>query len=183
MRRFALRAALAGSTTQEAFVALGIDFANLDLRAAFDFAIGIEEDAQLRYQEFTTMVSDPGAAAFFREMVENESKHRRQLEARRHVIFRHAAPRFEWSLDDDVEAPDPGEIQPSLSAREAMEVALRAEIRAYEFYASAIPHVKDPDVRAFFEELKAEEVEHQEAIRRKLEQLPADPVVRPGTST
>jgi rubrerythrin len=158
-------------------MAFGIDFANLDLRAAFDFAIGIEEDAQLRYQEFTTRVSDPAAAAFFREMVENESKHRRQLESRRHVIFRHARPRFEASLVDDVEAPDPGEVQQTISAREAMEVALRAETRAYEFYASAIPHVKDPDVRAFFEELKAEEEEHQAAIRAKLEQLDAVPVV------
>jgi erythrin-vacuolar iron transport family protein len=156
-------------------MAFGIDFATIDLRAALDFAIGIEEDAQLRYQEFVTMVADPGAVEFFREMVENESKHRRQLEARRHVLYRHAAPRFDTSIVDEVEAPDPSEVRPMMSAREAMELALRAEIRAYEFYAAAIPHVKDPDVRIFFAELREEEVEHQEAIKRLLERLPPDP--------
>jgi rubrerythrin len=151
---------------------LGLDFATLDLRSAFDFAIGIEEDAQLRYEEFATQVTDPAAAAFFREMVVNESKHRRQLTSRRDVMFRHAPPRFDTSIvEDGVEAPSPDEVLPSISARDAMEVALRAEIRAHDFYASAIPHVKDPDVRAFFEELRVEEIEHQQAIRAMLARL------------
>lgn len=145
---------------------LGFDFATLDLRSAFDFAIGIEEDAQLRYREFAARVGDPEAAVFFREMEVNESKHRRQLTSRRDVLFRHEPPRFDTSiLVEGVEAPALEEVEPAISAREAMEVALRAEIRAHDFYASAIPHVKDPDVRAFFEELREEEVEHQRAIR------------------
>ena len=110
-----------------------------------------------------------------------KSKHRRQLEARRDVMFRRSPRRFDTSLIDDAEPPDPGEITPSMSAREAMQVALQAEVRAYEFYASAIPYVKDPDVRAFFEELKQEEVEHQEAIRKKLSELPAEPAQGPKT--
>jgi rubrerythrin len=151
---------------------LGFDFATLDLRSAFDFAIGIEEDAQLRYQEFAAQVTDPQAAAFFREMMVNESKHRRQLTSRRDVLFRHAPPRFDTSIvGDGVEAPSLDEILPSISPREAMEVALRAEIRAHDFYDSAIPHLKDPDVRAFFEELREEEVEHQQAIRAIIARL------------
>ena len=149
-----------------------LDYENLDLRAALDFAIGVEEDAQLRYQEFSVTVADPGAAQFFREMVRVEGEHRRQLVARRDVLFRHAPARFDTSvLDDDIESPSLEDVGPQVSAREAMEVALRAEIRAHDFYAAAIPHLKDPDVRAFFEDLKLEEVEHQEKIRERLDAL------------
>lgn len=150
---------------------LRLDFSRLTLRGALDLAITIEEEAQLRYQEFAARVTDPAAAAFFREMVVNESKHRRQLEARRHVLFRHEPPRFEISLVDDVEAPSPEEVPQAIGAREAMEVALRAEVRAWEFYDQALAHLTDPDVKAFFAELRDEEVEHQALLRGKLARL------------
>ncbi|MCM2334086.1 MAG: ferritin family protein [Anaeromyxobacteraceae bacterium] len=150
---------------------LRLDFSRLTLRGALDLAITIEEEAQLRYQEFAARVADPAAAAFFKEMVANESRHRRQLEARRHVLFRHEPPRYETSLADDVEAPEPGEVPEGIGAREAMEVALRAEIRAWEFYDQALAHLADPDVKAFFAELRDEEVEHQALLRGKLARL------------
>jgi len=151
---------------------LRLDYSRLTLRGALDLAITIEEEALLRYREFAVRVADPEAAAFFREMVVNEDKHRRQLLARRHVLFRHEPPRIETSLlDDDVEAPDPSEVPPAITAREAMEVALRAEIRAHDFYEQALPHLADPDVRLFFAELREEEVEHQVLLRQKIELL------------
>jgi rubrerythrin len=151
-----------------------LDFSTLSLRGALDLAITIEEEAQLRYVEFADRVADPEAAAFFREMVENESKHRRQLEARRHVLFRHEPARFETSLlDREVEAPDRADVPRSISAREAMEVALRAEVRAFDFYDGALPYVSDPDVKVFFAELREEEREHQTMLRAKLARLDA----------
>jgi erythrin-vacuolar iron transport family protein len=154
-----------------------INFAALDLRGAFDLAIMIEEDAELRYQEFAKYLGDrdeQGAAAVFRAMAVNEAKHRADLYARRRLKFRHD-PRIEISVLEpgEGEAPEPGELTPSMTARDALEVALRAEIRAYEFYANAIPYVRDPDVRTFFEELKEEEVEHQEMLREKIAAIDA----------
>lgn len=149
-----------------------IDFSKLSLRGAFDFAILIEEDAQVRYHEFSLQVTDPGASAFFREMVVNEGKHRAELVSRRNLLFRSEPPRIETSILDGTEPPDPSEILPALSAREAMEVALRAEKRAWEFYAAAIPHVQDPEVRAFFQDLMREEEEHQELLVARLASLP-----------
>lgn len=148
-----------------------LDYRKLTLRGALDLAIAIEEEALLRYRELAAQVADPEASAFFREMVVNEDKHRRQLLARRHVIFRHEPARIETSILDDVESPDPAEVPAAISAREAMEVALRAERRAHDFYAQALPHLVDPDVRAFFEELREEEVEHQVLLRQRIERL------------
>ena len=153
-----------------------MDFSKLDLRDALDFAIGIEEDAQERYQEFARMVKHPGARKFFEDMVRNEGRHRRQLESRRDVLFRRAPPRFDTSIDVDVESPDPSEVEPEISVREAMEVSLRAERRAHEFYAAAIPHVRDPDVRSFFEELREEESEHEAAIQKLIAAFDAEAV-------
>jgi rubrerythrin len=153
-----------------------LDYSRLTLRGALDLAITIEEEALLRYREFAARVSDAAAAAFFREMVVNEDKHRRQLEARRHVLFRHEPPRLETSLlDEDAEAPDPSEVPTAISVREAMEVALRAEVRAWEFYDRALPHLADPDVRACFAELREEEVEHQARLRDRLARLERGP--------
>jgi erythrin-vacuolar iron transport family protein len=154
-----------------------INFAALDLRGAFDLAIMIEEDAELRYQEFARYLGDRdehGAAAVFRAMAINEAKHRSELYQRRRLKF-HRDPRIEISVLEpgEGEAPEPGELTPSMTARDALEVALRAEIRAYEFYASAIPYVTDPEVRAFFEELKEEETEHQEMLREKIAAIDA----------
>ncbi len=159
-------------------MAIGIDFSTLDLRSALDFAIGNEEDALLRYQEFAARVRDPAAARFFRFMIDNESKHRRQLEARRDVLFRHDPQRIDNSVVDKTWLPDPGEIDSELSVREAMEVALRAEIRSGEFYAAASAHVKDSDVRALFEELREEEAEHEAEVRKILASLPPAPAGR-----
>lgn len=150
-----------------------IDFAALDLRSALDFAITIEEDAQLRYQRLASTVTDPAAAEFFRRMVQTEGEHRRQLEARGHVLFRHDPPRFDSSNTQDLDAPADEEVSASVGLREAMEAALRAEHRAHDFFASAVQSIEDPDVRAFFEELRREEAEHEALLREKIAALDA----------
>lgn len=142
-----------------------LDFKHLDLRSTLDIAIGIEEDEQLRYREFSTSVGDPAAAAFFRAFIEQESTHRRRLEARRDVLFRHARPRFDTSLEDTADAGD------MISIREALEIALEAELRVFRFYEQAIPHVKDEDVRSSFEELRQESAQHHAAVRERLDEL------------
>jgi hypothetical protein len=151
-----------------------IDFAALDLRGAFDFAIMIEEDAQVRYERLSRLLGqDPGGAGdVFRMMVVNEGKHRSDLISRRDTLFRNHAPRIAISvLDEGVEAPDVDDDELPRTAREALEVSLAAERRAYEFFGAAIPHIVDPGVRAFFQGLKQEEAEHAALIARKIAEL------------
>ncbi len=148
------------------------DFVHLDLRSALDFAIGIEEEAQLRYQEFATLAGDGEVARFFAEMLGSESRHRRQLESRRAELFGSPTPSFDSSLVGHSEGVDPEEVSAPRSVREAVELALEAETRAVEFYAGTLPHLRDAEVRALFEDLQAEEAEHQAELRRILEKLP-----------
>jgi soluble lytic murein transglycosylase-like protein/rubrerythrin len=148
-----------------------IDFAALDLRAAFDFAIMIEEDAQDRYAQLASRLGDEpgGAGEIFRAMVATEGKHVEVLVARRDALFRGAAPRVEVSvLDEGVERPEVDDDELPRTGLEALGVALAAEQRAYAFYGKVLPGVQDPEVRAFFERLQQEEADHAALIAGRI---------------
>jgi rubrerythrin len=155
-----------------------IDFPSLSLQDALDLGILIEEEAQERYLEFVDQMEQhrtPEAAEFFRTMAANEAKHGEELRARRKALFGDTPPRVGRSMLWDVEAPDYGEPRAFMSARQAMGVALRAEIKAHEFFVKALPGITDPEVRSLFEELREEEVVHQTLVREALRTLPRGP--------
>ena len=79
------------------------------------------------------------------------------------------------ALLDDAEAPDRGQPRVFMSARQAMEVALASEEKAYEFFDAALRDVSDPGVRQLFEELRGEEARHAKMVRERLERLPPGP--------
>jgi rubrerythrin len=155
-----------------------IDFAKLDLQDALDLAILVEEEAQERYLDFVDQMEKhhtPQAAEFFRAMARNEQKHGDELRARRRSLFGDTPRRVKRSMLWDVEAPDYDEPRAFMSARRAMEVALRAETKAHEFFVRAIPHVAQADVKSLFQELRDEEVLHQSLVREAMRSLPPGP--------
>jgi rubrerythrin len=157
-----------------------LEFRKLSLQDALDLAILIEEEAQDRYEEFTRIVGGRyagDASDMFREMAQNERKHGAELAARRAELFGDAPRRVTREALDDVEAPDRGQPRVFMSARQAMEVALASEEKAYDFFDAALPNVTDAGVRALFEELRGEELRHQQLVRARLDKLPPGPDV------
>jgi rubrerythrin len=156
----------------------GIDFPSLTLQDALDLAILIEAEAQERYENFSRIVGGryPGDASdMFKMMVGNEAKHRAALVDRRRKLFGDAPSRVSASQIEDVEAPDRGAPRVFMSARQAMEVALASEVKAYEYFTNALPHVVDPQVKALFRELQGEELQHQSLVKSRIAQLPPGP--------
>jgi len=156
----------------------GIDFATLTLQDALDLAILIEEEARERYEEFADQMDlhhTPEAASFFRFMAGNEEKHRAALAARRQARFGAAPPAVTRAMIFDVEAPDYDEARAFMTARAALAAALRSEEKAHAFFVAALPRLTDAEVRTLFAELRDEEVEHQDLIRRQLAAAPPDP--------
>ncbi len=152
----------------------GIDYANLSLKDALDLAILIEDEAQERYEEFAVQMDQhrtPEAAKFFRYMVENEAKHGRELSARRVARFGDAPSAVSRTMIYDIEAPDYDAARAFMSARKAMEAALASEVKAHAFFVSALPTMQDAEVRALFEELRDEELEHQQLVQAELYKL------------
>jgi rubrerythrin len=53
---------------------------------------------------------------------------------------------------------------------------MRSEVKAHDFFAAALPQLLDPGVKALFAELRDEELEHQEWVRRELARQPVEGV-------
>ena len=159
----------------------GIDFGTLTLRDALDLAVLIEEEAKERYEEFAAQMDShrtPQAAKFFRFMARNEDKHREELAARRLELFGSAAAIVTRQMLFDVEAPEYDEVRAFMTEREALQAAFRAEKKAYTFFVQALIYITDPTVRALFDELRREEVAHQQLVLAALEQTPPDSALK-----
>ena len=159
---------------------LQIEFGTLTLRDALDLAVLIEDEAKERYDEFAAQMElhhTPEAAQFFRFMAKNEEKHRDDLAARRAELFGDAPATVTRQQLFDVEAPEYDEVRAFMSRREALQAAFRAEKKAYAFFNEALPRVREPQVKALFEELRAEEIQHQRLVLAELEKTPPDPAL------
>ncbi len=79
---------------------------------------------------------------------------------------------------DDVEAPDLRQPRAHMTPRHAYNVAMEAEIKAYNFFNDALSGIEDQNVRKLFEELRDEELEHQhllEKLKNKFSDNDLDP--------
>jgi rubrerythrin len=155
----------------------GIDFRSLRLIDALDLAVLIEEEARDRYEEFAEQMDShhtPEAAAFFRFMSRNEEKHRAELADRRAQLFPDAPRRVGRAMLFDVEAPEYDEARAAMTARQALQAALRSEGKAFDFFDHALPQVTDAGVRELFAELRTEELAHQDLVQRELDRLPPE---------
>ena len=158
----------------------GIDFATLTLKDALDLAIRVEEEAYERYSELADqmeMHDTPDAAHFFRFMMGNEDKHRAELAERRRELFGDAPSTVTRAMIFDIEAPDYDEARAFMTVRQALHTALRSEEKAHAFFVAALPQIQNGSVKTLFEDLCAEEVEHQELVRRELAKAPPDPAI------
>jgi rubrerythrin len=156
------------------------DIASLSLQDALDLAVLIEEEARERYLELARLVGGRyagDASDMFRTMATYEERHGAELQTRRRRIFGDAPRRVSRDELFEVEAPSLSAPRTFMSARQALEVAYESEVKAYEFFSEALPHLADPDVRALFEELRHEELRHQQLVRERLERLPKGPDV------
>ncbi|HTS79897.1 MAG TPA: ferritin family protein [Myxococcaceae bacterium] len=156
----------------------GIDFERLTLRDALDLAILIEEEARDRYREFSEQLAahaTPEVADFFTRMARIEDRHRSELLERRQTLFGDAPSTVERTQIFDVEAPGYEQARAFMGVREALETVLASEIKAHAFFDEALPRVKDPELKALFQELRAEEVHHQALVKSELARCPEKP--------
>jgi rubrerythrin len=159
-----------------------LDLAGLDLRDALDLAILVEEEARDRYEELAAQMENQHtseAAAFFHAMVKNEAKHGEELAVRRQSLFGDAPRRVDRSLLWDVEAPAYESVRAFMTLREALTVALEAEVKAFHFFSEALKLPIAGPVKELFEELKQEEVLHQELVNKQLSRLAPDSGLSP----
>ena len=152
-----------------------VDFSKLTLMDTLDLASLIEVEAFERYTLFARQIGrgfSDDAGEVFQSMADNEKKHGDELAARRRALFGNAPSTVRRDDIFDVEAPDVGAVRWDMSEFNAYQVALHAEKKAFAFYDNALRTVKDPDVKALFEELREEEAEHVRMIEAIIAKLP-----------
>jgi len=152
-----------------------MDFAKLQPQDVLDIATFVEREAHDRYQELADEMSRRGAsdaADFFRAMARRELRHGERLAARRKELFGDAPAHVRDVVFWEIEATDYRHNLPAITLRQALELALSAEVKAHDYYAGALEYHTDPAVADLFEELRLAEVEHQRLIREELARLP-----------
>jgi len=157
-----------------------LDFTTLDLRDALDLAILIEEEARERYQSFTKIVGGRyagDASEVFRRMAVNEEKHGTQLAELRQSLYPGEPRRVTRDQIDEVEAPAMERARLTLSSRRAMEIAIESETKAHDFFSRACRAATDPKVRRLFMDLRDEEREHEQMLRKRLPDFQAEPAL------
>lgn len=152
-----------------------LEISQLSLMDALDLATLIEVEAYKRYSQFAERLGSRGtddAGAVFEAMAVNENKHGEQLTERRLALFGDQPPKVK--LDDifDVEAPDIASPHWRMSTLDAYRIALSSEKKAFAFYDQALRRVEHPEIKALFEELRAEEAEHVQMIEEIMAKLP-----------
>lgn len=162
---------------------VNVDFSTLTLMDALDLAILIEEEAKERYEEFADQMEvhhTSEAAEFYRFMALNETKHGEELSVRRKQMFGDTPRKVTRAVIWDVEAPEYDKARAFMTPRQALEVAMESETKAYEFFEKALEHVSDAGVREIFKELLAEEEHHKDLVRQEMAKLPAESELDPS---
>lgn len=153
-----------------------IDFKTLTLMDALDIAILIEEESEQRYLQFADLIGDRyegDAGDFFNEMANYEALHARHLSERRQKLFGKKPTRVNSEMIWNVEAPEESKPRPYMSVRQAFEIAIESEQKAFDFFDKALAHVTDKETHALFEELRGEEAQHKRTLTEKLKSVPA----------
>ena len=143
---------------------------------ALDLAILIEDEAQERYREFASLIGSryKGDAASFFKMEKNEAKHGQELSQRRKALFGNQPARVDSSMILDVEAPEYSKAESFMAPYKALQIAYNGEVKAFKFFEQALLSVQDSEVKALFEELKKEELHHQDLLKEQMKKVPKD---------
>lgn len=162
-------------------------FASLTAQEALGIAISIEERNAEVYHRFAEMFSEFGdqesleIASVFWEMAVEERGHHAMLE--RKYWEQHGVPERLYTEDELVELievprlnqGDVFEAGSGLSARQrALQVALRAEANAQQFYSKLVEQAPDSPLRQTYRELAEMEDGHIAFLQAKLEQDEAE---------
>jgi rubrerythrin/ferredoxin len=133
------------------------------------FAVKLEEDAAIHYEELGTAMEECGnlgVAQLFRELAGYSRLHLAQAQERAGStdVTPHLPPAYVWP---DHTTPERNALwagDPDLTRLDALRTALQGERRAYDFYYGVAGTTKDPEIAEMAKEFVKEEAEHVEIL-------------------
>ncbi len=132
----------------------------MDVLDALELAISREKGAMEFYSIAGESLKEPAVRNKFAYLATVEQAHYEQLSD----LFRKIAG--SRLLNEEIEKSEIGKhtISAELTVEMAVNLAVQAERKAYEFYRHAARKAKGPKVREMFENLAADEAEHQRLL-------------------
>lgn len=165
-------------------------FVDLTLLEALQAAIAIERRNSELYENLAQTFGsyDGQLGKVFAALAEEEISHRLELEAYLRQQFPGERPTTEPdpAIHEVVEGPDLDEpeafVFDNLTVEQAIEMAERAETRAYDFYRRVAQQAPDDGLRALCQHMAAVEAEHQQTFFRWKKKVSVSALPHPTTS-
>lgn len=147
----------------------GID----SLEVLLAHALMIEVEAEERYQLLASQMevhNNPELAGIFRKLADIEGRHADELRRRTaEMDLPKLAPwQYQWPDLESPEAPDLGAAHYMMTPWHALQLALQAEQRAFQFFEGLARKTADKEVRKLAEEFAEEEAEHVRLVEELL---------------
>ena len=133
------------------------------------FAIEKEENAMAFYQRCADRAKNPGIKEFFREMVEEERKHRDLLK----ILDLGALEQVKLDKVEDLKLSDymvDVQFKDDLTYQEALALSMKKEEKAHNFYASWRTKCVNEKTARLFEILEIEELKHKRYLEAKYDE-------------
>jgi rubrerythrin len=138
-------------------------------------AYALELEASERYAQFADQLethNNPEVAKLFRKLAEIETLHASNILARMKWA---AVPAMPVPFAGDGEGPETAPFEAVhylMQPWHALDIALRGELRAQQFFQEMAAASADPQVRRAANEMAEEEREHAELIRAWMKKVP-----------
>ncbi len=138
-------------------------------------AYAMEIEANERYGQFADQLethNNPEVAQLFRKLADIEALHAKQILARMKWA---SLPAMPPPFAGDAEGPETAPFESVhylMQPYHALEIALRGELRAKQFFDRFAAETQNAEVRAAAREMAAEEAEHAELIRAWMKKVP-----------
>jgi rubrerythrin len=138
-------------------------------------AYAMELEAAERYAQFAEQLethNNPEVARVFRKLADIESLHAKNILARMKWPGFASMP-VPYAADDEGPETAPFDsVHYRMQPWHALEIALRGELRAQQFFSEVAATSRNEGVRAMAAEMAEEEREHAELIREWMKKVP-----------
>jgi rubrerythrin len=156
------------------------DTADPDMGQFLSHALAIEVDAWERYDALADQMivhHNIDAALLFEQLGRYERKHAEEIEARLEGMkLAPIAPwDFAWAGAESPEAVDFTDVHYKMHPIHALQLALKAEHRAVEFFSRIAREASNDDVRRLAEEYAEEERGHVKLVQDSIAKLTLPP--------
>jgi len=140
-------------------------------------AYRIEVDAEERYLMLADQMethNNPELALMFRKFAGHEKHHAEEIrEQMEGMNIPDIKPwDHKWGADESPEAVDINAIRYNMTPWHALQKALDAERKAFDFFDRIACVTTDPEMKKWAEEFRAEEAEHVELVLKELTKHP-----------